>query len=328
MAKLTRMIALAVDSESTQGTPATIDATDFLLVEDPEIKQVADILPRNYYRVSLDPVAHIAGMKYAEITFKTEIKGSLASNTAYAPLHALLKACGMSSTGGTGATDWTFNFISTAVSNHLGPATACTIQFFRDGLKHVMQGSVGSCKITAKAGAIAMCEFSMKGQYTAVADQASWPTSPTMTYSSVIPPIVESATLKIDNTGTFVAESVEFDFGNDIQMIPDVNSSGGLKGFMIVGREPKAKVNPEAVTVATYDFFGKFMAGTSLNSGSVGLQIVIGSVAMNKWTITSPHCQIEDIAYADRNGILALDVSLGLRQTSGDDSLTILVDNA
>jgi hypothetical protein len=325
MALLSKLMALSIASESTQASAATPSAsTDFIrLIEKPSINPIAEINTRGNQREAFGTIGHVTGHQYAEINFKMEMCSTGTTNTAYAPLHSALKACGMSVSGGTGGTDWTLALLSANVSNMFGPATSATIDYYVDGLKYRLIGAVGNAKAVLEAGKIPYFDFSFKGNYVAISDVAI----PAITYTDTAPPIVESGVLKIDNTSQ-IAQKVEIDFGNKIEMIPDVNSSTGLKGFRITDREPKATVNPEMSLVATYSWWAKYMAGTALNSSDVGLTVKTAATAKNYLTFTALNAQIKSLKQSDRNGIVALDVELGLNDKTTNDSFSILIDNA
>jgi hypothetical protein len=326
MALLSKKMALAVASETTQASAATISAsTDFIrLIEKPTVTPITEQNQRASHREAFGQIPFVTGHQYAEVNFKMEMAATGSTNTAYAPLHAALKACGFTASGGTGGTDWTFTTISANVSQMFGPATSATIEVFLDGLKHQVIGCVGKFKAVMEAGKIPYYDFSFKGNYVAVSDTAI----PSITYTDTTPPVIESATLVIDNAAQ-ICSKVEIDVDNKIEMIPDVNSATGLKGFRITDREIKASVNPEMVLVATYSFWSKYMAGTALASGANGLNLVAGTVAKNKTTFDAPNAQIKSAKYNDRNGIIGLDVELQLNDTATmNDALSIVIDNA
>ena len=325
MAKLEKLQVLGVASESTQGT--AVSATNYIpLVEKPTVKPIAEINQRNNFREAMGRLPFSTGWQYTDVSFKMEILGPSATNTAYAPVDVLLKACGMSVTGGTGGADWTYALATTTVSSMLGNATSATLDWYADGLKHIVQGFVGSFKIVGEAGQTPMMEIAGKGLYTAVTDASL--ADATFTHNAVIPKM-KSAALKVDNATAAYCQKVEFDIANKIEFVPDVSSTGGLAGFRIVDREPKAMVNPEMVSVASYDWWAKYMAGTAISSSSVGLQCIFGNGARNFSTVTAPQVQIADIKYGSRNGVLTAEIDFQLNDSAtGNDAFNIVIDNA
>jgi hypothetical protein len=152
---------------------------------------------------------------------------------------------------------------------------------------------------------------------------------PSITYTDTTPPIVESGVLKINNVSEIV-QKVEIDFGNKIEMIPDISSTTGLKGFRITDREPKATANPEVLTVAAYaTWHSNYMSGAALSTAGAGLVVQTAAVAKNYIKFTAPNAQIKSIKESTRNGIVAIDLELGLNDTAtGNDALNIVIDNA
>ncbi len=331
MAKLEKLQALGVVSETTQGTAvAAVVTTDYIpLVEKPTVKPIVEIMQRNNLREAMGKLPFSTGWSYSDVTFKMEILGASASNTGYLPLDALLKACGMTVTGGTGATDWTYALSSANVTNFLGAATSCTIEYYADGLKHIIQGCIGTYKIIGEAGQTPMMEFSMKGLYTAVTD-TSMP-NVTFRHNATIPKMKSAAlTLNGGGAGSVVGycQKVEIDIANKIEFVPDVSNATGLAGFRIVDREPKATLNPEMATVANFDWWARYIAGTSLTT-TAGLSCIFGNGARNTLTVSAPDVQVSDVKYGSRNGIITAEVDLQLNETAtGNDAFSVVVDNA
>jgi len=327
--KNSNIVAFGIESETTQNTAVTLAAGSYLWLPRPQFNPNAEKITRSYVKTSLDPLAQITGKKSQGINFSMPLKWSLVSNTAYAPVLAAFKGMGFASSGGTGATDWTLSPISATVSSMLGPATAVTINLIMDGLKHVIAGAVGNGKLRFKAGERGFLDGEFLGIDAAVTDQSSWPTSPTQSISSVVEPIMESASFTMDNDTSHVAQEIEIDLGNKVVMIEDVSGTTGVKGFKIAGtKEPKVTISLLARTVASFDYWNKMRNSTLLNTSSLGLQFVLGTAAMNKFTFTMPVLQIEKAEYADYNGMLQIKLTCHPSQTSGNDWMTVLIDNA
>ncbi|MHB1050990.1 MAG: hypothetical protein ACYC09_12995 [Bacteroidota bacterium] len=326
--KLSNKIRVGITSEATQNTKPAIAATDYVWIPRSFPKSLSEKLRQDYAKSSLDPLPVVAGKKSQSDTLIFPLRGSLTSNTAFAPLHALLKALGFTITGGTAATDWTVAPISDNPSNMLGPATSVSIEKIMDGLLHDIKGAVGNGVFKFAAGEMGILEAAMQGIDVAITDQASWPTSPSETPNTVAPPILESSSLKIDNATGHTAHTIEIDCGNTVSMIDDAAGASGVGGFIITAKQPKITIGVLARTVAAYDYWNKMRNATQINSSSVGLQFVLGSVAMNKFTFTVPSLQIETADYEDVNGMLAVKLVCVPAQTSGNDWMNIVIDNA
>jgi hypothetical protein len=313
--KLVRKTVIGVKTETTQGTPATLAATDFMLAEDVQLKPSVEMLDRNYYRSSLSPIASIAGKRLYDLTFKTEIKGSGTAGTIYAPLDACLQACGFTSTASAGVSV-TYALTSAAASaNFYGPGKSATFEVYKDGIKHIIAGALGNLKGSVEVTKYGYAEFTMKGLYAAPTDASA----PTQTYSSVKPAVVVSASLSLAGLSA-IATKLDFDLGNEVVERPSLSATTGILGFLISGRKPKGSCDPEAETIATHPFWANLLASTEASSS-----IVIGATAGNIVTITMPKTQYTDAPYGDRSGILTFEVGLQFNQNAGDDEISIVM---
>lgn len=308
--KLARKTLIGIKSETTQGTavsPAAATAGDYLLALDVEVKPIREIVERDYYRGSLDRVAHVIGKKHSTVSFKTEIKHST-EDTPLTGFTAALKACGFSFASGTGI----FTPISDAPSsNFYGPATSCTINVYKDGIKHQLVGCVGSVKFSFEAGKIAYAEFNFSG-----IDTISEEANPSITFENVTPLVVASSTLSVNGVSTFICSKFDIDVDNTIAMRDDINSANGIKGFVIVNRNPKGSADPEVdgVTVWT-NLAGATEASSTITINGTDVQDII---------FTLPQTQITDVSYSDRNGILAANCSLAFNSSAaGNDYMSI-----
>ena len=105
---------------------------------------------------------------------------------------------------------------------------------------------------------------------------------------------------------------------NEVALRPDVNQGSGHKSAVIAGRKPTLSIDPEMVTVATYDFFGKW------RSGSEGaLTLALTGSAGNICTITAPKVQYTGAKLAEKSGIRSLGIDCQLNRNAGDDELVI-----
>jgi hypothetical protein len=313
MPKYATKIVIAVKTETTQGSAVSPAATDFLLAEDVKLKPVIEWSKRDPGRSYLGPIASLAGSRHYEITFKTELKGSGTAGTIYAPLDALIQACGFTSTATPVVSVVYAPTNSAASANYYGPGKSCTIEVYMDGVKHIMAGCVGNAKFPMEAGKICMVEFTMKGVYAAPTDTAAG----TQTYLSALPPIVQSATFTMQTLAAYISK-LEIDTGNEVAMRSDVNSAAGIKGFMITKKLPVGSVDPEMESVATHDFFAKLLAGTE---GTVG--ITVGSATGNIITFSATKTQYTGLDYGDRNGLLTLATNLQFNENDSTNWITI-----
>lgn len=313
MAKLKEKVVIGIKIEATQGTAVPVTATDFLLAEDVSIAPSLQLLQRNSKRNSLDQLAHVVGKRHFEVSFKTEVKGSGTAGTAYAPLDALMQACGFSSTT-VAVTSVTYAPISSPPSsNFYGPGKSVSIEVYLDGIKHVAAGCVGDVSIQIEAGGIAYYHFTLKGLYAQPTDT----TAGTQTYNATLPAIVESASFSALSFAAIISK-LEISAGNTISERPSASAAGGLLGFSITDRNPKGSFDPEAETIATHDFYNKLIAGTQ---GIV--TVTIGATAGNITTISCPKAQYAGLKSGNRNGFLTFEIPLVLAQSTGDDWVSI-----
>lgn len=313
---LTRKTSILVKIETVYGTPATpTAAANAILVNDVNLKIAGEVLERDFYKSSLSRMPFARGMKHAEISFTTELKGTgtRGSLPAVGWEGTLFRGCGMAET----------IVASTRVA--YAPVSASmegvTLQVYKDGLYHVLSGCRGTFAMNFEVGKYPTVKWDMKGLYSAVTDAT---VATTQAFSTVVPPTCLSAGLSlIDSAATFgssaIVEKVEIAMNNDLAMRKSINSADGLFEWMITGRKPGGSFDPEAITQATYATWTKWAAATqhALNLGP------IGSASGNIITVTAPALQYRDIDYADRNGILAYQIPFDLAMSAGDDELVI-----
>jgi hypothetical protein len=316
MAKLSKRSAVLLKQETTQGTAATLAATDAILVEALTIDVKPEKITRDFARPYLDPVPQMIGKRSVEVKFKTEVKGGGnvdgKSITGYNPLSASLEACGL--TGATvGATTVFYPTSSAFSSSYYGPGKSATIQINRDGIQHTVTGALGTFKLTAEAGKPAYFEFSFKGGYAEPTDTAMPATTP----NAILPPIVQSANVSLLGY-TPIASKIEIDLGVMVTERDDVGSANGILGFQITDINPNGSLDPEVPTVAAQNVFNKLIAGTT-----GALSATIGNTAGNMINFYCPSVQYADANYQDRNGLLTFNNPINISAITGNDSVRI-----
>ena len=192
------------------------------------------------------------------------------------------------------------------ISNNFESAS---LVMYKDGVKHTMPGSFGTFEITAAAGTFGSIKWTFTGIYKAPVDQVM----PSPVYEKTLPAQVELGRLRLD-TFSAVVEKFTFNQKNDIQIRPDVSSSQGYIGTRIVSRKPEGGVNPEADTVANYDFWGIFAAATR-----IPFQMRVGTTPGNTVWMIAPAAQYTGMTYTDRQGIMAYDAGLTFPGYQADD---------
>lgn len=319
--RLTRKQAIGIKQETTQGTAVVpSSSTDFLYVESLEISPSIEFLKRNHFRASLDSLAGVAGKRSVSVKFMTELKGSgTAGDQTVAGFQALsyaLQACGMTETV-VPATSITYAPTSAPASaNYFGPGKSVTIEVYKDGLKHIVAGCVGTWKITAESGQYPKIEFEFQGTWTTPTDAAV----PSPTIVDIIPQGWMNSTVTVHGSSTVIIDKLEIDCGNTTFRRDDPREATAVKGFVITERNPVGQYEIEATKVADYDAWGALIASTEASTS-----VVFGSGAGKVVTVTMPKSQNGDVQYGDRSGIMTYVVPAQFNQNTGDDWISIAI---
>lgn len=318
MVMLAKRALALVKLESTYGTdPTPTPGSNAILVENPQIKVTGEVLKRNFMRSSLSPIAHLIGMKEVDVTFRTELKGSgtaqVGGATDVPEIDPLLKACGMSATltaettGGAGDGHIDYLPISTA-------QVSATIYLYLDGLVHKVSGCFGDFKIDMKAGKYGAIDWKFKGLYAEPTD-AAIPSG--AVYNSQKPVPIFSSAFSIGGYAGII-ESLSLELANKIEKRVSVNATEGVVGFFIAERDSKGDIDPEAVTVATHNFWSKWKNGTA-----EAMTITIGTTAGAKIDVTAPKCIYSSIDWAERSGVRTHKLPFALTEDAGNDELKL-----
>lgn len=296
---------LLVKEESEYGADPTPSASvNALLGIDVKTKETAEADERGVEKGHIGIKASILGKIYTEITFQVELKGSGTPGIA-ARIGDLLEACGFTET------------IVAGSSVNYAPGSSnfksVTIYHYIDGRLHKITGARGNVKLAMAAGKRGFLEFTMKGLYNAPTDVSL----PTATYESTIPPVCKSCALSLNSNDDLIVQQVEIDLVNAVTLRENLNATTGYAGASIESRKPTITLNPEAVSIATYDF------RSDLLTTPRAFSMVVGSAAGNKITITAPKLNTIDFEYADREGILVEQIKGELAEDSGNDELVI-----
>jgi len=297
---------IAAKKETVEGTAETLSASDAFLAANVKFTPNFAMGERKNVSSSLSPWASIPGVRSAKLEFDVELKGSGTAGTAPA-LGNLLKACGLGETVESGKSV-TYAPASSSISS-------LTLAAYQDGIIKKIWGARGNVSLKLENGAPGWLHFEFTGADFSVTDGTMLSG---VTYESTKPPAFLSATFTIDSYAALIG-MLEINMNNEINLRKDANSDSGYKSAVITGRKPTMTMDPEHVTVATYDFFGKLRSG---NEGS--LSLVLGSTAGNICTITAPKVQYTGISDDVRDGIRVLGITCQLNRSSGDDEIKIV----
>ncbi len=304
---LKALLQLAAKAEGTEGSAETLAGADALLVMNPSFRPSIEMGPRDNYSASLSRWASVPGKRSGVVEFDVELKGSGTAGTAPA-LGKLLKACGFGETVAA-STSVTYKPASSAIGS-------MTLALYWNGVIEKIWGARGDVSLRLEDGKPGMLHFVFTGADFSVTDGAMLTSG--VAYESTVPPAFLNAAFQVDSYAALVG-ALEFRMGNKVALRPDANASSGHKSAVITAREPVLTLDPEFVTVATYDFFGK------LRSGNLGaLTATLGATAGNICTITAPKVQYTNATPGDKDGILSLGVDCLLTRNAGDDELSIV----
>jgi hypothetical protein len=304
---ITQRSQLAAKIESVEGTAETLAGVDALLVINPKFKPTTAMNARQNITLSLSPFAEIPGARSATLEFDVELKtgGALGTPPEYGKL---LKACGFAETTVV-STSVTYLPASTSISS-------LTLALFIDGIKKQIIGARGDVSLSIKTGGIGLLHFVFTGADFTVTDAALLSTG--LAYQTSKPFPFLNATFTVDSYAALLS-SLDIKMNNKVQLRDSINKPSGYTSAWITDRTPSMTIDPELVTVASYDFYGKLRSG---NEGA--LSTVIGTGAGNIITITAPKVQYTGTTPADRNGIATLGIDCQLNRNAGDDELSIV----
>ena len=302
---------VAAKIETTEGTAETLAGADanVQILEPAKWDPNIAMFERKLMDVSYSNFKMIPGTRLATISFLVENKGSGAAGTAPA-LGKLFKACGLGETV-VGATSATYAPVSALAS-----IPTLTVAIYQDGVRKQLRGARGNVKYSASNGEPGKFEFMFVGVYDAVSDQTLLTPSGVET---TVPVALLSALFSIASFAAFISQ-ISFDLGNQLEPRPDINQASGFVSTLLTGRSVQGSFDPELELVATHDWYGRWLAGTT-----GALTWKHPGAAGNICTFTAPVCQYIKIADGDRNGIALSPVDFLLARSSagGDDEISI-----
>lgn len=194
-------------------------------------------------------------------------------------------------TGGTPQDNKGFEY--TPDSSNPGSVTAA---LYQDGLKKTLVGARGTWTLSATVDSILMCEFDFQGVYGGVTDTALLSG---VTYETTTPPAFIGLSFNVGGYTSPVFTNFKMSCGNALTSRDSVTASKGALSVYITDREPVGSVDPEAVSVATQDWYGKLVSGATGR-----LYTSIGSAAGEVITIASPRIRFTNVQDGDRNGLV------------------------
>jgi len=323
---LVRKTLVLAKVETAEGEdPTPTGANNALLVSAATPTVNSEQIERSIFIAHLSRLGTIQGITTGQLAFTTELRGISDIPTAVAPLREdpLFRACGMSPTYATSSAF--YQPISTGMES-------CTLYTYLDGALFVMLGCRGNFEITAETGQYGAINWTMQGMLVTLTsgnfttgfmrDATVASASAAYQAFSVKPPPVFGVALSLDgDSTTFVCQSFTMNMNNEIQQRLDMTEGGGVKSFMLTGRNPQGTLNPEAVTRTDYDFWYKWQA-----AGESILDLTIGTLTENKVRIYAPAVQYGVPAWGERNGMRTFEMPLSFNADTdaGNDELKIM----
>jgi hypothetical protein len=302
---------IAAKVEVAEGTAETLAAADAnaQILEPAKFEPNISMFERTLLDISYSNFKQIPGTRLATISFKCENKGSGTAGTAPA-IGKLLKACGFLETV-VAVTSVTYTPLSA-----LATIPSLTVAVYVDGVRKQIRGARGNVKYSAKSGEPGMFEFTFLGIYDAVTTQTLLTPSGVET---TVPVSLLTALFSVAGFSAFVS-SITFDMGVKLAPRADINKAEGYISTLITARSPKGTFDPELEVIATHDWYGRWLAGTT-----GALTWKHPGAAGNICIFNVPVCQYIKVSDGDRDGIALspIDYLMVRNAAAGDDELTI-----
>lgn len=301
---LTRREAILVKLESTYRTDSSPAITDAVWAEEINFEIMPDMNERPGVKDTLGPKKQVNGGELCKITFKVELKGSGSAGTA-PEFGVLLQACKHQET----------IVASTSVTYSPDSSTdaSVTIEYYQDGKLKKALGCVGEVTMDSSARKISYLNFTMYGHPEPEIDAAM--INPT--YNEIAPPTFSGVSFSADSYAVQIS-SFNVDAGITVAQPDSVSASNGYGQLRVSDRAPTVTFDPEAVLVATKNFYAMLRAGTefAIDTG------VVGS-AGNAWRFQADAAALTGISEGDRDGIRTNELTAGLYETTGDDQYSL-----
>lgn len=296
MALRSRAKWVAAKIETTKGSAETLGATEAnILAFDPVINQGINFTERAPVGLAAGQALAVPEEHIATARLQVELKGSGTGSTLPDWAKTLLIASAMEEDSGVGGklnpvADLTKQkTVTLAIWEGQGGGTA---------LKKILAGGMCNATIEGEFAKRALITFDVTGIWQSPVDES--PPSG-ISYDSTQPLRVAAATFSRGSAAKKVS-NFTFDFGNDIQLRPDVQQSGGtgLAHAYMADRRPTIGFDPEADLVANDDVFGDW-----IGQSTAALAIALGSTTGNQVAIDVAALQYIDPQEQSRQGLLA-----------------------
>jgi len=258
------------------------------------------------------------GRETASVSFEMPLRGRGITYTATvcADAHRVLELMGLA--GSFAAAAWSFQ-----------PATPALQKSFTvycvspTGKSIQLVGCHGTGEFRASAGGPLRLFVTVTGKLDAVADITYVPGVFTATPPF---PVAKSAAFQIGSANYAARFSaMRFAINNQLQYVPDFNSAGGVFGVFIADRNPRLEIDPESVSVATFDWFSAWRAGTLQDcTFDIGAAALNNRIQFSFNASAAAGLQIVNREYLQRDGLMAARTTALATISAGQDDFKLV----
>ena len=247
-----------------------------------------------------------------KVTVEARGAGQAYSPSVLPPMHALLRASGMSATVNNGVVTYSPDSATTAT-----PASVA-LRLFRRGEQYDVTGALATFTLGSTSADAPAFEFDIKGLINLPVDAAC----PDIAYpdEAIIPPTNTGINLQIGNYANPIVKTWKFDLVRAIDPALNISNVNGHAGFNPNRRAPKLTVTIESSLLGTFNPY------TAQNNGTIlPVTFTVGSVAGNMYTVSLPHAQITDCKMKDEGPVACWDLTFdaGTSATATNDDVLI-----
>lgn len=313
MPKKQKRVAVLAKIETVEGTDAVPTAADAIpLAADPQFTPGAEF-------ENMNEDAHFGGLgrhdelppagEFAELTIESWLRGQadgVTLGTEKVEHDALFQAGGAAVTVdngiGTEQVDYEWGLDTGEKS--------VSVYYHEDGLLHKLLGARARLSLLMEAGRLIKVTGVLRGLHSE-ADAAF----PALTLSADPKgPNVAAAAFALGGWAA-IWQQVQVDFNTEFGMRPGPNGADALLPYIIGDYAPTMGLDPEVVSVATFDVRGKWRSkeGLAMSLGPIGSQ------AGNRIAASAPKTQLRVPGRGVRNLYRTFDLTAGVKVVTGQD---------
>jgi hypothetical protein len=204
------------------------------------------------------------------------------------------------------------------------PTSSCvdmksiSMHYMRDSMKHISSGIRADPSFTFEVGKLATASFALTGTYT----EPSNATLPSATVPEVLPTPMMGATVVIGDLASNLlsCSKLELKMANAVAKHMDITDPSGMSSIGITGRKPTGSIDPLAPSSLTdFNPIGLARAGTTLR-----IEALFGTTHGNRFKVVVPYAQLDMPDLAEREELVAYNLSFTCTGKKGDDEFYIL----